>query len=957
LKDPSAYYGLLPDSLVVIGIFSITKRQVSDSGFLKLRGFIDNSPYFRNEFPRSTKIDSQIDFKASTGTNIKVIPGCVAEGSLVRTPEGTFPIERLAQNAGTVWSATPDGSRMFPARFAGVMKSGMKACMELRTTCGYTAVYSESHAVKVLRGGKVQDVPLRDVCAGEIVFVVSDGETVGGVLPEAQCLQAVCADAEREAVSRDENLSGQTSPAAGQAQGVCEVPEAEACIRVRAEDSAIGFRPQDVLEKLVQSLRDGSGVQVLHAKQGGEATVRSAAAIFPGLEGGRAREVGELLRESSRDDSETIVVARVAFEVAGQRTPVQGCEPPQVSREVACVDRKESGEGSCDLASVSESATGAQGRISGHAYVVGCQVRDRVVWRKVLLLWDADVWGHRDTGSCGAVEQGGSNDGRELCALLSEMQCYEKCFTPSRVADPAYRSECGGNQAKTPQLRQGIVASVRSVGERMTYEVISVDSVSRGWLSSDILVRNSQPFHALGLDVFAYALDEANFMNVSKDKDASAVRGQAYEIYDNVRTRLKSRYMRPGGTIPGIMLLMSSKNTYGSFLEERINKAKSDPTAYVSDYALWEVKPPGTYTRPKFKVEVGDRMHKSRILGPDEVPRATARVVEVPGEFRREFQDDVDQALRDIAGQATYSISPFIHDRESVIEAFKPHLKHPFTRESVTVSVSGPESDVHLEDFFSIHTACRIVDSRWVPRLNPAALRYMHIDIGITGDCAGIGMGHMSRMVRRKRLRPDGTFHLERYPYIVFDFLLRVVPPPGDEIDLFKLTSFVLYLRQLYPIARVTFDGFQSTQAKQTLVKAGVESGIVSVDRDDAAYLFLRSAFSERRVALYRYPPFEDEIFDLERDVKKQKIDHPQRNSKGGKGSKDVTDAAAGVVQGCMMDTEAQATVVRDSVSEPDTEPDGSPSTAQVVAQGPTGTATVDAEWERLRRTVGEYRK
>ena len=72
MRNPAKYYGLLADSMVVFGIYSITKKQVNDSGYFKLRGFLDTSPYFRRDFPRNLKIDSKVTFKKQ---NLSVIAG------------------------------------------------------------------------------------------------------------------------------------------------------------------------------------------------------------------------------------------------------------------------------------------------------------------------------------------------------------------------------------------------------------------------------------------------------------------------------------------------------------------------------------------------------------------------------------------------------------------------------------------------------------------------------------------------------------------------------------------------------------------------------------------------------------------------------------------------------------------------------------------------------------------
>jgi hypothetical protein len=422
------------------------------------------------------------------------------------------------------------------------------------------------------------------------------------------------------------------------------------------------------------------------------------------------------------------------------------------------------------------------------------------------------------------------------------------------------------------------------------------------------VIPGSQELHALGLDMFSFSLDEANFMREKQDKERGKVTGQAYTLYNAVHTRMVSRFLRPGGVVPGIMVLMSSRNAQTSFLEEhlrRVNQTDSPtgkPTTFVSDYALWEVKQAYKFTKPKFKIEVGDKTAASRILPKGEKPRKEARVIEVPGEYLKYFQEDTDQALRDIAGVATFNLTPLIRDRQSVFDAVREDLKHPFKREAITISVGD---DIQIADYWDMRSFCRMQRGNWVPRINPEAPRVIHVDTALSGDCVGIAAAHMSGMLRHTKLMPDGTEVMRTDPFVIVDFMLRILPPPGYEIELGKIRAFIRYLRSQahVPICLVTTDGFQSADMRQQLQKDNFETKLQSLDRDDVPYLTLRSALFERRLATYHYEPFEQEVLDLERHIKPGKVngnvDHPTRASTGGKGSKDVSDAVCGSVHGC----------------------------------------------------------
>lgn len=501
------------------------------------------------------------------------------------------------------------------------------------------------------------------------------------------------------------------------------------------------------------------------------------------------------------------------------------------------------------------------------------------------------------------------------------------------------------------------------------------------------VVTGSSNLHAIGLDLFSFLMDEVNFMKAKNDPETAKLTGQAYDLYNATYTRLLSRFMRPGGTVPGIMLLLSSRNAQTSFLEERIKTARSNKHTFISDYRLWEVKPAHRFVFPQFKVEIGDRIAKSHVLRSpvvsiiqraadktinaetarkeaalvkpeqEEKPRRHAQVISVPGEFLGRFQEDTDQALRDIAGVATFNLSPLIRDRQSIYDAFKPNLKHPFTRESIVLDIADPAT---IDQFFKLRELCRIENSKWVPKYNPNAPRFIHIDLSINGDCAGLAMSHLAGMKRVKRDNPmDGITTIIESPYAMVDLMLQIRPPPGSEIDLEKIRSFVGYLAKIFPVMGVTYDGFQSVDSVQMLKKAGFDAAVQSVDVREDPYLALRSAHFERRLAMYHYQPYEDEVLDLQRDATTRKVDHPTRSSKGGKGAKDVSDAVCGSVYGA-LNHKASVVIARQVEIEDNVKPQEVPlgegdtpaPTPELVLAGTTGAPAAPSNFPGAPKTA-----
>jgi hypothetical protein len=395
----------------------------------------------------------------------------------------------------------------------------------------------------------------------------------------------------------------------------------------------------------------------------------------------------------------------------------------------------------------------------------------------------------------------------------------------------------------------------------------------------------SRTDHTIGKDLIAAALDEINFVRAQGGMSGEEI---AEAIYDNTQRRLTSRFMRPGGRVDGMIMLVSSKTSKRSFFEKKLAELKPEITAgkaRLFSYAQWEVKPAATYTKPRFQVEIGDRIRPSRVLREGDTPIPGSETVWVPGEFAAEFRNDVDKALRDLAGIATEGTMPLMRDKRPLYDACDATLVHPFTRESITLDYA---TDLNIDVYFKPETLFHIVRSKYVLRLNPNAPRFLGLDLALTGDCLGMAMCHISGFKTVQRYRPDGTSYDDRAPVVIVDFMLQIKPPVASEIDLSKARAFIQSLRDYgIEIARVSVDTSNSRDMIQTLRKLGFDCNINSVDRTDEAYLALRQGFLEGRIRTYKYEPFINEMSNLERDIEKRKVDHPKTGGVG----KDVADA------------------------------------------------------------------
>ncbi len=413
-----------------------------------------------------------------------------------------------------------------------------------------------------------------------------------------------------------------------------------------------------------------------------------------------------------------------------------------------------------------------------------------------------------------------------------------------------------------------------------------------------VAARASTDTSALGLNCISAFMDEGNFMpDASKDQKRHGVVGRAESIYYTLKRRLKSRFARQG-KLPGILFIVSSKRTRADFTEKLVRTSREDPHLFVRDYAIWETVPKSRYSSDEtFQVLVGNEQIPSRILKPGERDAIRAELpadvvmIDVPEDYRRDFEQDLEQAIRDIAGISTVAMSPYIQRRSAIEQAIHPKLKHPFSVESYDPTQRGDflwellVRDVERRDTYGTETVS-------VPRINPQRPRHAHIDPSLTGDATGLVVAHVAgyRNVLRSS-KVEQARVLERAPVIIVDFLLQIVPPLGDEIVMGDVRR-LLYLMSSkgFRITKVTSDTYQSRDGLQQLRAKGYDAEILSVDRTADPYDTLKTALYENRIFFYNYAPLIEELRRLERDGRTGKVDHP----KGFR--KDVADALAGVV-------------------------------------------------------------
>jgi hypothetical protein len=383
---------------------------------------------------------------------------------------------------------------------------------------------------------------------------------------------------------------------------------------------------------------------------------------------------------------------------------------------------------------------------------------------------------------------------------------------------------------------------------------------------------------ALGQNVMGGVIDEMNFMETverSKRNPDGGEFDQAGALYSAIARRRASRFMKHGN-LPGILCLISSRRYPGQFTDRKEEERRSQlretgkTPIYLYDKRVWDIKPSGTYCGETFNVFIGDLSRQPRILDEEEsLPEADrALVLAVPVEYCRDFEADLVNALRDIAGVASVAMHPFLVKRDAVSACF-----------GKTQSVL----DRSTCDFET--SKLRIFPKRFQ---SPELIRFAHLDLSLTGDATGVVVGHVANFVQ-----VDRSGEPEVLPRIRVDFALQVRPPKGGEVRYDGIRALIYKLRELGMELRfVSADSYQSADTLQQLEQKRFVTWRRSIDNDPRPYEVLKAALYDGRVELPEHDVLHRELLSLERDLKTGKVDHPPR------GSKDLADALAGVVFG-----------------------------------------------------------
>lgn len=425
------------------------------------------------------------------------------------------------------------------------------------------------------------------------------------------------------------------------------------------------------------------------------------------------------------------------------------------------------------------------------------------------------------------------------------------------------------------------------------------------WPQSRIYMKSASSSNdVIGMNLISFFVDEANFFKgdgvSNKGTSINDVQSKARTLYNSVRTRGKSRFVVNNEDFT-FNVLVSSSMYDSSFTEERIKETAGDPHVMVFDAKIWEVKNVDTYSKEKFVVFSGNELIDPLICNsvadvnyirahyklpevkcdtPNDAIKdiedydIRKRFIEVPMNFKNEFEGNIIQALQDIAGVPVSATGKLFSNRDSYARALTDE-ESPFTQDQIIISTNAKTT---IQDYFK---------KDWRPK-DVTKKRFIHFDQATSGDSYGAAQCYIDSISYDDYGLPKVN--------IKFDWMIRINPPkPPHKIDLAKVRSIIPWQEKAFGISYgcISYDTFQSAEAVQDLTKSGYNVQFRSVDRSDKEYLDLTELYYQGRIHHYRNEWYEKELFNLNWYRAQGKVDHP--SAKEG-GTKDVSDAVCGSV-------------------------------------------------------------
>lgn len=392
----------------------------------------------------------------------------------------------------------------------------------------------------------------------------------------------------------------------------------------------------------------------------------------------------------------------------------------------------------------------------------------------------------------------------------------------------------------------------------------SIESVIRFPSRNFEILAASSDSHAIGLNVWGFILDEANFKEGVGSGNEEEYQ-EVTRIYEQLEHRLASRFATPEGT-EGLAMLISSASYQSSFTESRKELIKDRKNAKVFTAVTYEVKP-WQFSKEKFEVFIGAGALEPCIIDSPEQKEQLLKDSGIlgtgnekfffaypPESIRTQFEENINLALQNHCGIPTNVKGRFMSNIRVLIKSYDPNLQTIFVSDDL---VASTDDDTELIEY--------LVVDRIVHAERPHSL---FLDLSVQGDAGALCCFRYDGIV-------DG---LKRHTKV---FSLHILPPKAPaQTRITKVCNLVVALSEYLNIVAFGSDQYQSTALRQEVqAELALEDIRVSIDSTDIPHGIWLRALTDGRITQYKEPKLEKEAREAVHDYKRHRVIKADKSS------------------------------------------------------------------------------
>jgi len=347
----------------------------------------------------------------------------------------------------------------------------------------------------------------------------------------------------------------------------------------------------------------------------------------------------------------------------------------------------------------------------------------------------------------------------------------------------------------------------------------------------------SEPSNMLGLNMINCALVELAFMQEKGMKSETAMR-LLTDAKGRVYSRFSNHYLAR-------TIIDSSPNDLNNPVDRYIYyDSIKDPSVLRLMGSKWGLQPNlfpiWEKTGETFSVYLGNSSKAPRIIDKEESLNSdlykNEEVLDFPIDIKQLAIDGLSKVIKDYGGRPSGTDAKFISNIDLIESMFTLSLKNFYMYEHAPVSLP-PEGllwDIVKKKFFIYSGQGNHYDFY----RNPKIERFISIDLAEKHDMAAFAMSHIERNLKNEKV------------YIV-DFSLAIYRTKEDiNLDAFKFLILDLVKYGNINIKKVSFDQYQSSSAKQSLIRHDIDVIDFSVDRSPEPYMSFVSYLQTGRVKM-----------------------------------------------------------------------------------------------------------